>query len=109
MKINFSDIPEQRNEAFKGGDKYFCNKVFSDTANKIMRGRLVPSASIGMHTHETNSEIMFILKGNGRIIFDGETFPLHEGECHYCPKGHTHSLINDGDCDLELFAVVPEQ
>ena len=29
--------------------------------------------------------------------------------CHYCPKGHTHSLMNDSDAELEFFAVVPEQ
>ena len=34
---------------------------------------------------------------------------LEAGDCHYCPKGHTHSLINVGKEDLVFFAVVPEQ
>ena len=29
--------------------------------------------------------------------------------CHYCPKGHSHGLFNDGDEDLVFFAVVPAQ
>ena len=29
--------------------------------------------------------------------------------CHYCPKGHTHSLINDSDAGLTFLAVIPEQ
>ena len=39
---------------------------------------------------------------------DGEE-PLKPGDCHYCPKGHAHSLINNSDGDLEFFAVVPQQ
>ena len=33
----------------------------------------------------------------------------YKGDCHYCPKGHTHSLINNSDEDLVFFAVVPVQ
>ena len=43
------------------------------------------------------------------MICDGETEILHTGSCHFCPKGHTHSLINDSNGDLAFFAVIPEQ
>jgi len=69
----------------------------------------MPGASIGVHTHETNSEIIYITKGTGRVLMDGEYEKLEVGMCHYCPKGHTHSLMNDSDAELEFFAVVPEQ
>ncbi len=74
-----------------------------------MRGRLVPGASIGLHTHETSSEIIYILQGSGKVLYDGEYEPVRTGTCHYCPKGHAHSLINDGNEDLTFFAVVPAQ
>ena len=32
-----------------------------------------------------------------------------DGDVHYCPKGHTHSLVNDSAADLEFSAVVPMQ
>ena len=32
-----------------------------------------------------------------------------KGECHYCPKGSTHSIENIGEEDLIIFDVVPEQ
>ena len=47
--------------------------------------------------------------GTGRVLMDGEYEKLEAGMCHYCPKGHTHSLMNDSDAELEFFAVVPEQ
>ena len=71
-------------------------------------GTLVPGASIGLHTHETNSEIVYILRGTGTAWIDGETELLRPGVCHYCPKGHRHGMINDGTEDLVLFTVVPE-
>lgn len=109
MKIAFDKIEEKALPAFKGGEKQFNVKMFTDELNKIMKGRLEPGASIGMHTHEGNSEIMFITKGCGSVVYDGVTIPLEAGDVHYCPKGHSHSLINDSGSDLEFSAVVPEQ
>ena len=45
----------------------------------------------------------------GKVLMDGEYERVEAGVCHYCPKGHTHSLINDSDSDLVFFAVVAEQ
>ena len=38
---------------------------------------------------------------------DGEYEKLEAGMCHYCPKGHTHSLMNDSDAELEFFCSCP--
>ena len=52
---------------------------------------------------------MYFLEGRGKVLLaDGEE-RVAAGQCHYCPKGHTHSLVNDSDADLVFFAVVPEQ
>mgnify|MGYP003302844687 CR=1 FL=1 len=109
MKIDFSKIEEAIIPGFKGGEKEFAARMFFDGANRIMKARLIPGASIGMHTHEDSAEIMFITKGSGSVIYDGTKIRLDEGDVHYCPKGHTHSLINDSDADLEFSAVVPKQ
>ena len=35
---------------------------------------------------------------------------VKEGDCVYCPKGHTHSLRNTSDeGDLVFYAAVPQQ
>lgn len=34
---------------------------------------------------------------------------VHKGECHYCPKDSTHSIVNEEDKDLIMFDLVPEQ
>lgn len=109
MRIDFENIEEKALPQFKGGEKEYNVKMYTDALNKIMKGRLVPGASIGMHTHDTGSEIISITKGNGCAIFDGTRIALKAGDVHYCPKGHSHSLINDSSLDLEFFAVVCEQ
>ena len=108
MKIEFAKMEEKLLPNFKGGEKNLGMRMFDDGACKIMRGRLEPGASIGLHTHEGNSEIVFILEGKGKMLCDGRYEELSAGSCTYCPEGHEHSLINDSKGDLIFYAVVPE-
>ena len=100
---------ETPNKEFKGGKLTFYNKVMSDGINKIMLGRLEPGASIGLHTHYNESEVIYILEGEGTVIYDDDKFPLRPGVAHYCPKGHDHSVINDTDAPLRFFSVIANQ
>ncbi len=109
MKLDFNSMEETRIQNFRGGEKETIAKMFTDEHNRIMLGRLVPGASIGMHTHDMGSEIVYILSGNGKAVYDCGQETLTAGDCHYCPKGHSHSLINDGSEDLVFFAVIPQQ
>ena len=54
MKIPFDTIEETAIPSFKGGQKQYNVKMFFDGKARIMKGRLVPGASIGTHTHEGN-------------------------------------------------------
>ena len=78
MLIDFSDIEEKPLEHFKGGEGTFFARMFTDPKVKIMRGRLEHGASIGLHTHEGNSEIVFILEGKGKMLCDGRYEELIE-------------------------------
>ncbi|WP_455541991.1 cupin domain-containing protein [Intestinibacter sp.] len=108
MIIDFNKVEEQVIPNFKGGEKEFNAKMNVDENNKIISGRLQPGASIGEHTHETNSEIIFFISGKGKVIYDGKEERVEAGLCHYCPQGHTHTLINDSDAELTFCAVIPE-
>ena len=109
MKLQFDAIPETVLEHFCGGEKAFHAHMHIDENGKILHGRLEPGASIGLHTHETSSEVIYYLGGCGKVICDGEEEYVRAGDCHYCPKGSAHTMINDGDEDLVFFAVVPLQ
>lgn len=108
MIIDYGKIEEKAIANFKGGENTFNVKMFTDENNKIMMGRLEPGASIGLHTHEGNSEIILISEGKGKVLYNGEYLLLKAGDVHYCPMGQEHSLINDSNEDLKFFAVVGE-
>ena len=100
---------------FKGGEKEFSAHMFFDGTNRIFKGTLIPGASIGVHQHEGNCEMIFILSGKGTLLEQapGEEAAYTEvvvGDCLYCPEGHTHSLMNtSAEEDLVFYAVVPKQ
>ena len=109
MVIDFTVMEKAVLHEFKGGNKDLVAQMHTDELGKIMRGMLEPGASIGMHTHETSSEIIYILSGKASILYDDGVEEVDAGNCHYCPKGHSHSMRNLSDEDLVFFAVVPEQ
>ena len=109
MLIDFSQMEETVIPNFLGGEGALRAKMRVDELGKILHGVLEPGSTIGLHTHETSSEIIYILAGTGRVLYDGGDEPLSAGSCHYCPKGHAHSLMNDSGENLEFFAVVPNQ
>lgn len=109
MIIDFSKIEELAHPNFKGGEKDYHSRMFSDDRVKIMKGRLTPGASIGLHTHTTDMEVILLTKGTATVNYDGQTLQLKAGECHYCPKGHSHCLKNNTDSDIEFTAIVAQQ
>lgn len=109
MKIDFNSMEPAVIPHFKDGEGETYARLHTDELGKIMRGTLPPGASIGLHVHDTSSEIVYILSGTGKVLYDGGYETVGPGDCHYCPKGHAHSLINDSDVPLEFFAVIPNQ
>ena len=109
MLIKLNEMEEKELKNFYGGEGALCAKLYDDGQNKILRGRLAVGSTVGVHTHETSAEIIFILSGKGKSVCDGKEEFLSAGDCHYCPKGSEHCLINEGEDDLIFYAVVPQQ
>ena len=110
MVIRQNEIEISHLENFKGGEKHLDARMFFDGTNRILtQARLIPGASIGMHTHEDSCEVIFIIEGMGSILEDGTKKAVQAGDCLYCPKGGSHSLVNDSDAELVFCAVIPRQ
>ena len=108
MKILFDQMPDTVLEHFNGGEGQFVAKMFNDGKCKILRGLLSPGCSIGMHTHKSNSEVIYVLSGTGKMLIDDGEEILTAGDIHYCPQGHSHSFIIESDAELIFLGVVPE-
>ena len=106
MKINFDELRTEKHIDFKGGAGELLLKKFDGGNCKIMRSTLAVGAKIGLHTHESDCEILYVLSGKGYALCGGEKEELTQGVVHYCKKGNGHTVINTGDEPLEMFAVV---
>ncbi len=109
MIIDFDKMDFSKKTEFYGGKGNFYLRNHKDAMNNILCSFLEPGASIGYHKHETDSEILYVIKGSGTVLYDNIKQEIREGQCHYCPKGHFHSLTNTGRGELHFFAVVCNQ
>ncbi len=107
--INFEEIDTVEIPEFNGGTGITKSKMFIDGNGKIMKAILEKGSSIGKHTHSTSSEIIYIISGMAKCILNEKEEIVKTGQCHYCPKGSTHSIINEAEEDLVMFCVVPNQ
>ena len=108
MFLDFNTMDVTVIPGMKGGEGEVQARLHSDANGKIMLAHIPQGASIGMHTHDTSSETIYVLSGQGKTICDGVEQALLPGQCSYCGKGSAHTLINTGVEDLVFFAVIPE-
>lgn len=108
MIIDFDKIPELHQVGFKGGKGLLDTRNYTDDKVKIMYSTLRPGASTGLHSHEENCEVIFVVSGELTFHYDGVVEVARVGQVHYCPQGHSHYMENLTDHDAVYFAIVPE-
>lgn len=106
MLIEFDKLPEEIKTSFRGGTGAINLRMNQAEGFRFMLGRLEPNSSIGLHTHENDCEVCYFLSGQGKMHYQKTTQELRPGTCHFCPPGHSHSMVNDGNEDLVFFAAV---
>jgi mannose-6-phosphate isomerase-like protein (cupin superfamily) len=70
------------------------------------RLRLPPGSSIGPHGHQKESEIFYVLNGQGTLTEDGTASSIAAGDASVTGGGASHSLSNTGTVPLEVLAVI---
>ena len=84
MLLDFSQIPVEPVANMRGGEGTVLLQKTTQGPVKVMRGVLPPGATIGLHPHETNSEVIYILSGTGQVLCDGVYEP---------PVSYTHLTL----------------
>ena len=106
MVIDFDKIPEVHQMDFKGGKGALDTRNSVDDKVRIMYSTLRPGASSGLHTHENNCEVVYVISGEATFNYDGQMETVRVGQCHYCPMGHSHYMENLTDHDVVYLAIV---
>ena len=63
---------------------------------------------IFVHRHEHAEEILFVHRGNGFAVIDGDSVAISEGATLYIPPGTWHGVNNPTDFMNILFIVTPQ-
>lgn len=67
---------------------------------------LEKGCSIGAHIHENEEEVFYIIEGSAVYNDNGKIETLYKGDSCVCLSGQTHSIANESDETLKLFAVI---
>ena len=107
-----AEIPGKVLTNFRDGVGDIAMFHFMDEKEAKGTGRLFaktviePGNSIGMHTHEGDFEVYYILKGKALVNDNGNEVELEPGDCHICADGESHSIKSVGNDTLEYIAIV---
>jgi mannose-6-phosphate isomerase-like protein (cupin superfamily) len=84
----------------------FDREEFTAKARLCARLIIPPAASIGVHQHDGEDEVYYILSGTG-IIDDGQRrSSVGPGDAVLTGRGAAHAIANSGQTDLEVLAII---
>ena len=58
------------------------------------------------HTHDNEHEI-YVLEGDGSVLYEGEEHPLRPGSFAYVPANVLHCFSNTGETPFKFLCLVP--
>ncbi|MBQ7569222.1 cupin domain-containing protein [bacterium] len=106
MIIDFNGIQPITVPGMNDGSGTMTARMHNDASYRIIQTIIHPGSSIGLHRQESGDDLNYVISGAGKAICDGQEEELKPGVMHICPQGSEHSIINSGDEDLIILAVV---
>lgn len=67
---------------------------------------LEQGCSIGRHVHEHETEIFYVLEGEGYYDDNGTNKTISAGDCTICASGEAHAVSNEKETPLKLIAAI---
>jgi mannose-6-phosphate isomerase-like protein (cupin superfamily) len=61
-----------------------------------------------VHRHDRTEEILFVHRGSGKAIINGDTVNIAEGATLFIPPGTWHGIENPDDSIIILFTTTPQ-
>jgi mannose-6-phosphate isomerase-like protein (cupin superfamily) len=92
-------LSEQR--AMPTGDRWYRVLIDSDVTQFVGS---IPPGRAPDHFHEYE-EVLFILRGEGRMWTEARSTPISYGSCIYLPRKQVHCVENTGTDELRLLGL----
>jgi len=92
--------------AIPTGDRWYRVLVDAEVGSKLVTQFVgsIPPGRAPDHFHEYE-EVLFILKGQGRMWAGASHTPIGPGSCVYLPRQQVHCVENTGQSELRLLGV----
>lgn len=68
--------------------------------------KLKPGESIGAHAHVNETEIYYVISGEGSVLDGGEFKKLYPGDTAITDGQSPHSIVNDGSEELRFIGII---
>lgn len=104
-------VPEKR-EHMRGGEgtatvtPALIAGDYQSDLRLYSRITLPVGASIGYHVHQGEEELFYILAGTAEFNDNGAVQTIRAGDATATCSGQGHSIRNNGDTPVEIFAVI---
>ncbi len=112
MVIKVADMQSEIREAMRGGPGRVDIRHIVGADNLPAKSRLFSlitlekNCGIGPHAHSAETEIFYVLEGEGVLDDNGEIKPFVKGDANVCGGGATHAVTNEKDEPLLMIAVI---
>lgn len=106
-KISLHDVEAISN---RGGNlKILISPKTSTSAHLVMGySKLKNGEELKRHIHDYSDEVFFVLNGSGLLRTNEGDIKFKQFDAVHVPKKTTHTIINNGDQDMEvIFCVSP--
>ena len=79
---------------------------YGDKLGLYARVIVPPKAAVPYHQHLGDSEVYYILSGEGIYDDDGKKIPAKPGDTFFCADGHSHGITPLGDEPIVFIALI---
>jgi quercetin dioxygenase-like cupin family protein len=89
----------------KATDKIQMINVVQDDTTTIYVIRFIEGAEAKPHLHKTHNEMVYVLKGSGQMLINGNWIDVKPGTFHFNPMNKVHATKNTGKEHLVIFSI----
>ena len=84
----------------------FRKVLYTGKHSQLVLMSLLPGEEIGLEVHTENDQFFRFEKGNGKVLIDGNTYEVADGDAVVVPSGVEHNVVNTSDTESLKFYTI---
>ena len=104
-KTQFSLVFHEKVKKTAKANTSFRKVIYNGKFSELAVMSIAPHSELGEEAHRNIDEILFVVKGKGKVILNGRTHQIRRHDAIFVASGEDHNLKNVGRKDLKLLCV----